>query len=288
MTRTLEVLLVDAFTDRPLAGNPAGVVPDAAGLDEAAMRAIAAELGRAATAFVSGASLRWLTASGSELGFCGHGTVAAVHALRETGRLAGGRVAFDTRVGRLWVAAEPPLVWLEPTLRACTPATEPLGPILDALGAGPDAVGSWARPVRTTETDLLIPVTGLAVLKGLAPDMERLARVGRESGLRGVSLTAREAIDPGAAIHSRYFAPQSGFPEDSTTGSLHASLGVWLSEAGVLPAAGDRVTFRAEQGDFVGRPGRVAVEVHLAGGRPARVRVGGQAVTVLTGTLRLP
>jgi predicted PhzF superfamily epimerase YddE/YHI9 len=66
------------------------------------------------------------------------------------------------------------------------------------------------------------------------------------------------------------------------------ALAVWLHAAGLLPAGEGRVTFRAEQGDFVGRPSRLALEVHLAGGRPARVRVGGQAVTVMTGMLTLP
>lgn len=71
------------------------------------------------------------------------------------------------------------------------------------------------------------------------------------------------------------------------SGSVHAALGVRLGESGLLRAAGDVTAFRAEQGDFLGRPGRLAVEVHLAGGAARRVRVGGQAVTVLTGRLRV-
>ncbi|MBI2467785.1 MAG: PhzF family phenazine biosynthesis protein, partial [Candidatus Rokubacteria bacterium] len=62
---------------------------------------------------------------------------------------------------------------------------------------------------------------------------------------------------------------------------------VWLWQAGVLAADGGVAAFGAEQGDFLGRPGRLKVELHLADGRPARVRVGGHAVTALSGTLRI-
>jgi PhzF family phenazine biosynthesis protein len=278
-----EVLLVDAFTRQPGTGNPAAVVPDASGLTDEAMRRIAAEF--PTTAFVSDRRLRWLTATGAELTFCGHGTVAATHALRETGRVREPRVVFHTRAGELPVALDGDLVWLEPALRGWAPALEPIEPVLEALGLESDALGRWAPVARTTEGDLLIPAAGLQVLKGLAPDAGRLAAVARERGIRGVALTSRETVEPGSATHSRFFAPHLGILEDPTTGSLHAALPVWLWEAGALRGPGDVVRLRAEQGDFMGRPGRLAVELHLTGGRPARVRVGGEAVTVLTGRL---
>ncbi len=72
------------------------------------------------------------------------------------------------------------------------------------------------------------------------------------------------------------------------TGSVHSSLGIWLLEAGRLRVDGDLAAFTAEQGDLLGRPGRLAVEVRQEGGRPISVRVGGRAVTVLSGSLRCP
>jgi PhzF family phenazine biosynthesis protein len=280
----IDVLLVDAFTRQAGAGNPAAVVPEAGGLTDAQMRRIAAEF--PTTAFVSGRRLRWLTTTGVELAFCGHGTVAAVHALRETARLRESRLVFDTRGGAVPVAADGELIWLEPALRGFTPAPEPVEPVLEALGLGTDGLGRWAPVARTSEGDLLLPAAGLHVLKDLAPDAGRLAAIARERGIRGFALTSRETVEPGSATHSRFFAPHLGIPEDPTTGSLHAVLPVWLWEAGALRAPGDVVRVRAEQGDFLGRPGRLAVELHLAGGRPVRVRVGGEAVTVLTGHLR--
>jgi PhzF family phenazine biosynthesis protein len=99
-------------------------------------------------------------------------------------------------------------------------------------------------------------------------------------------VVSRETVDPGSGSHCRFFAPHYGIPEDIVTGSVHSSLGVWLLEAGTLPAANGRLVFTAEQGDGLGRPGRLQVELTVKAGHAARVRVGGSAVTVLTGTLR--
>jgi trans-2,3-dihydro-3-hydroxyanthranilate isomerase len=90
-------------------------------------------------------------------------------------------------------------------------------------------------------------------------------------------------VDPGSSTHCRFFAPHYGIPEDPVTGSVHSSLGVWLLAAGLLPAGG---AFTAEQGDGLGRPGRLRVAVESAAGQP-RARVGGRAVTVLDGRIAL-
>ena len=76
-------------------------------------------------------------------------------------------------------------------------------------------------------------------------------------------------------------------PEDPVTGSVHAAIPVWLWDAGCLPARDGVIAFTAEQGDVLGRPGRLAVELHVRDGKPVAVRVGGEAVTVLSGTIRL-
>lgn len=296
--RTVEILQVDAFTTRPFGGNPAGVVLDAGGLSEAEMRAIAAEVNAAETAFLTPATrpdadsrLRWFTPSGKEVAFCGHATVATAHALVESGRLGGDRVVFDTLGGLLPVtvsrSSDGPVIWLEPALPACIAYPEPLQPILEALALTPAALGDWARPALTAERDLLLPATGLETLRTLAPDMGRLARLGGERKIRGFCLTAPEGVEHTSRTHSRFFAPHYGIPEDPVTGSVHAALPVWLWEAWLLRPSGDVASFQAEQGDLLGRPGRLRVELHLDGNRPANVRVGGQAVTVLRGTLRL-
>jgi PhzF family phenazine biosynthesis protein len=295
--RSIEVVLVDAFTATPFAGNPAAVVPDATGLDEAAMRAVAAEMARPATAFLRPAapggarSLRWFSPAGAELTLCGHGTVAAAHVLAARGEASAGELVLAAPRHRLAITLEgsgaSAMAWFEPDCPRWAPESANLAPLLRALGLTAADVAGWAPPARTSEQDLLVPVAGLDTLGALAPDLGALGRLATERGIRGVVLTARETREAGALTHSRNFIPHLGIPEDPATGSSHAAIGVWLWETGLLPSDGGLTRFRAEQGDFHGRPGRLAVEVHGTPGRATRARVGGQAVIMLTGALAL-
>ena len=294
----VEVVLVDAFTSTPFTGNPAAVVPDATGLDEATMRAVAVELGRPATAFlrpgVNGGdrALRWYSPAGIELTLCGHGTVAAAHVLAARGAAPRGRLVFEAPRHRLAItlegAAPAATAWFEPDCPSWQPESGDLSPFLAMLGLPAGAVAGWAPPARTSEGDLLIPVATLDALRALAPDLGRLGQLAKDRAVRGIVLTARETREPGALTHSRVFIPHFGIPEDVATGSSHAAIGVWLWETGGLAAADGVARFRGEQGDFQGRPGRISVEVHGTPGRATRVRVGGQGVIVMTGQLSLP
>jgi trans-2,3-dihydro-3-hydroxyanthranilate isomerase len=297
MSFAISILQIDAFTARPFAGNPAGVVLDAGALSDEQMQAVAAEMNVAETAFVSSTNrsgahlrLRWFT-PGREVTYCGHATVATVHAMVETGRLVADRVVFDTLGGLLPVAVErrpgEALIWLEPAVPECRPYGESLEELLGAAGLGRDQLAAWAAPAVTPEADLLIPVRDLASLRGLRPDMGRLGAAADALKLRGICGVSLETVDPGSHTHIRFFAPHFGIPEDPVTGSVHSSLAVWLFGASRLSLSGDTASFTAEQGDSVGRPGRLSVELRAEGGRPAAVRVGGRAVTVLAGSMRL-
>jgi len=296
VSEPIAIIQADIFTERPFAGNPAAAVLDAGRLDEAAMQRIAAEMLVPGTAFVSAATqagadwrLRMFTPK-REVGYSGHTALCGTHALVESGRLPGERVAYDTPTGLLRVDVERGdgrvQMWLEPPLPACRPFEGDLGETLDTLGLPRAAVGGWARPVVTPDQDLLVPVRDLAALRAIEPDMRRLAALRAPQHARGVCAISRETVDRGSASHCRFFAPHYGIPEDIVTGSVHSALGVWLLEAGALPAGDGRVVFTAEQGDGLGRPGRLQVELTVAGGHATRVRVGGRAVTVLTGRLR--
>jgi PhzF family phenazine biosynthesis protein len=296
--RTIEVVLVDAFTSTPFTGNPAAVVPEATGLDEATMRAVAAELARPATAFLRPAAsggdrgLRWFSPTGIELTLCGHGTVAAAHVLAARGEAPRGQLVFEAPRHRLAITLEGSEIsrtaWFEPDCPRWTRESGDLSPLLATLGLPAENIARWAPLARTSEQDLLIPVDSLETLRALVPDLGGLGRLATDRGIRGVVLTTRETREPGALTHSRNFIPHFGIPEDFATGSSHAAIGVWLWETGGLPAADGVARFRAEQGDFQGRPGRLAIEVHGVPGRATRVRVGGQAAIVLTGMLALP
>lgn len=292
----IPILQVDAFTERPFGGNPAAVVLDAQGLSDRQMQAIATEMRVAGTACLTPATvdgaqwrLRWFTPT-REISYSGHTTLAAVHALVEAGRLRNDHVVFETQAGHLGASVvagkERQLIWLEPKVGALHPFTGQLAHIREALGL-PAAAG-WAHPVTTPDHDLLIPVAGLEILRLLTPNMAALAEVATHVGVRGVCVVSRETIDKGSATHCRFFAPHFGIPEDIVTGSVHSSIGIWLLEAGVLHADGTLAAFTAEQGDGMGRPGRLRVELQVHDGAVARVRVGGSAVTVLAGSIAVP
>ncbi len=271
------ILRIDAFTTRRFCGNPAAVLLDADGLSDEQMRAIAAEMNVSETCFLLPATdgadyrLRWFTPR-VEVSFCGHGTVAAAHALFEAGRFRSDGLQFQTLGGPLRVERSEDVYYLTPGPRRIQPFTEPLDPFLDLLGLRAKDLADWAPPAVTPESALMLFVGTLDALRR-ARSTVALGELGERHGIRGFCLTTRETIEPASRIHSRYFAPAKGVMEDPVTGSVHASLAVYLHRLGVVPQR-----FVAEQGDIMGRHGRLYLEAEGP-------RVGGRAVTVLTGAL---
>jgi len=235
--------------------------------------------------------LRFLTPA-REVTYSGHTTLGAVHTLLEAGRVTPGATRFETGAGLVTVtvetAGDATVMWLAPPLAPLRPLPTPLEPLLAALGLARGGLDGWAEPAVTGDTDLLLPIAGLGPLRALRPDMATLGAVAEQQGLRGICVVSRETVEAGSGTHCRVFIPHFGIPEDIVTGSVHSPMGRWLAEAGVLRLDAGRAAFTAEQGDTVGRPGRLRVEVEGAGGAEPRVRVGGSAVTVLSGSLRLP
>ncbi len=257
------VYVVDAFADRPFAGNPAAVCPLDRPADDGWMRAVAAEMNLSETAFLvpeaDGFRLRWFTPA-VEVDLCGHATLASAHVLWETGRLpAGDPARFHTRSGLLTatraggdIVLDFPAVPVE----GCPP---PDG-LVDALGAVPRTVGR-------NRMDVLVELEYESAVRSLRPDFGRLAAV----PVRGVIATAPSA-EPAFDFVSRFFAPASGVPEDPVTGSAHCALGpFWAARLGKTDLVGRQVSRRG---------GVVRVGV-----RGDRVRLGGRAVTVLRGEL---
>jgi PhzF family phenazine biosynthesis protein len=255
------VSVVDAFTDRPFAGNPAGVCPLDAPRPDDWMQAVAAEMNHAETAFCfpegDGWRLRWFTPV-AEVDLCGHATLAAAHALWETGRYPPGTaIRFLTRSGVLTAAPDADGIALDFPALPTDPTPPPDG-LVDALGAVPVAVFS-------TRMDYLCELADEATVRRLDPDFGKLRAV----KTRGVIVTARGAEYD---FVSRFFAPAFGVPEDPVTGSAHCALGpYWGTKLGTA----DLVGYQASR-----RGGVVRVGV-----RGDRVRLAGRAVTVLRGEL---
>jgi PhzF family phenazine biosynthesis protein len=254
---------VDAFTDKPFAGNPAAVCVLPAPREESWMRNVAREMNLSETAFLvkqaDGYGLRWFTPT-VEIKLCGHATLASAHVLWEEGFLKPDQQArFQTLSGTL--TADRRGDWIELNFPALfeEPAEAPEG-LTASLGAKLTYVGK-------NKMDYLVEVATEDELRKLAPNHSAL----RVLGARGIIVTAR-ATTAGFDFVSRFFAPGSGIDEDPVTGSAHCCLGPYWAKKLVK---NDFLAYQAS-------PRGGVVRVGVAGDR---VKLGGQAVTVLRGEL---
>lgn len=288
MSRAYRV--VDAFSAKPLLGNPVAVVLDGTGLDDATMQAFANWANLSETTFVLPATtpaadyrLRIFT-PGSELPFAGHPTLGSAHAILEAGLAAprSGRLVQECAVGLITVdvggdAAERILTLTMPPARVTSlPEAEVME--LQAIlghalfeGAPPAMVDAGTRWV-------VAQMPSVEALLSLTPDMARSAAFERRLRATGVTLFAPHDGEP-ARIEVRSFAPSCGIQEDPVCGSGNGSVALFRSDRGLLPAGGTR--YLAAQGRCVGRDGRIHLTVDAGG----QVQVGGACVTTASGVL---
>ncbi|MFI7412888.1 PhzF family phenazine biosynthesis protein [Streptomyces sp. NPDC049627] len=267
----MRIRIVDAFTDRPFAGNPAGVVLLDAFPDDNWLQNVALEVNHAETAFAhrlpeggeADWALRWFTPA-TEVAMCGHATLATAHVLHSTGAHEG-PVRFATRSGVLIATPhEDGSVTLDFPTAPLSPVDIPDG-VAEALGAEPRAAFDTGPKVG----DLILELADEKTVHALRPDHKALAAY----SARGIIATAR-AENPalGYDFVSRCFFPNVGIDEDPVTGSAHTALAPFWSE-------------RLGRTDLTGlqaspRSGRVRTEL-----RGDRTLLSGRAVTVIDGEL---
>lgn len=297
MGRRIRVYQVDAFTRERFTGNPAGVVLDADTLSETEMLAIARELNKADTAFVlrpdgpdHDLRVRFFTPR-TEAGFVGHATIAAHYVLdhapgrRYRQRQKSGMVEVEVRGSgeerRIAVRQEPPPVGRELNER------ERLA-VLDALALSTNDLDPRCPPrvCGTSSARLLLGVRGSEQLKQLRPDAGRLTTLSAQLGAPGYFVFTLTPQRPEALTESRMFCPALGIPEDPVSGNAHGLLAAYLLEHRLLERSSGRSGFCGLQGQPLGRPGRVEVELEIANGALAAVWIVGQAVLIFeTGIL---
>ena len=262
------VITVDAFADRPFAGNPAAVCVLPAARDEAWMQQVAAEMNLSETAFLvrrddGDYDLRWFT-PGAEVPLCGHATLGSAHVLWETGALEATATArFHTKSGLLTATRQGE--WIEMDFPAIIPTPTEIPPTLrDALGVELITVGHGG-----SDGKYLVELADEATVRAVTPDFPAIAALPTQ----GVIITSR-ANTPGYDFVSRYFAPKIGINEDPVTGSAHSYLTpFWAAKLGRDELVGYQASARGG-----------VVRVRRVGDR---VRLSGQAVTVLRGELAL-
>ncbi len=271
---TVPLFWVDAFGEGPFTGNPAAVCLLERPAPAEAMQSLAFELGLSETAFVwpgdEGFVLRWFTPV-AEVDLCGHATVAAAHALAESGRLPGAHASFSTNSGLIEATAGGGAgEHVEIDLPAERPAP---------VDAPAELLARW--PVVRAATgrfDLLVELDGEESVRRVDPDAVDLARL----PYRGIAVTAQgaergtgrgtgRAAEPDYVL--RFFAPSVGVPEDPVTGSAQCLLGpYWASALG---------TARLRAAQLSARGGTLRVRVD-----ETRVAVAGSATTILRAEVR--
>src|SRR5271163_3485763 len=259
---TIPLFHVDAFTDRPFAGNPAAVGLLPSWKEDGWLQAVAGEMNLSETAFLvkqpDHFNLRWF-APKVEVDLCGHATLASAHILWQQGQATGDEIRFSTRSGILKAVRHGDDIELDFPLKPEKEAQAPPG-LLQALGVS-------AKYVGKNQFDYLVEVESEVVLRGITPDFKRL----RALPVRGIIVTSR-SIEPRFDFVSRFFAPGAGIDEDPVTGSAHCCLGdYWRKQLGKNEFVGFQASARGG-----------VVKVRVA---KDRAFLGGKAVTVVKGEL---
>lgn len=259
----IRLIQVDAFTDKPFAGNPAAVCVLSEPADAEWMQKVAAEMNLSETAFLleaeDGFNLRWFTPA-VEVDLCGHATLASAHVLWEFGYLEpAAQARFHTRSGLLTAERQGDWIELNFPAQPPEPASAP-----DLLREG---LGVELKYVGKNQFDYLVEVGSEEIVREMQPDFGVLKKL----PVRGVIVTSL-AASPEYDFVSRFFAPAAGVNEDPVTGSAHCCLAPFWNA-------------RLKKNEFVAYQASArggVVRVRLAG---ERVCLGGQAVTVLRGEL---
>lgn len=288
---------VDAFAGETLRGNPCAVVLDAEGLSDERMLALAREMNLSETAFVSraesgGFRARYFTPE-REIPLAGHPTIAAAHALAESGRFAlegiddvlrleltAGPVTVEIRADeagvRWYHMRQPPPRFL----RSYEPEE-----VLPLFGLEAEELVPFA-PIQTVSTGtpmLMIPLQTHAALERARMDVHGYRRL-RESGdFFSPHLFCRQGATAAGQTFARHFGVPPDTLEDPFTGSATGCMASYLWRHGLIKEP----TFAAEQGHWMGRPGLARVEVLGPPNAITGVKVGGQAATLVRGAIEL-
>lgn len=298
-------LQLDVFTRVPLTGNALAVFPDGRGLTDGQMQALAREMNLSETTFVlpsnlADRKLRIFTPA-AEVPLAGHPVIGTWWALAELQEidLRDGVVTVHQETGRGVLpvdihvrAGRPVLVEMVQAAPEFSTRVTDRAALASALGGPPEALGSRSpfEVVSTAMPQLMVPLAGLAALKALPTGGSggELARLLRAHGTDCAMCYSLESESREATVQCRMFAPGLGVPEDPATGSAAGALGAYLVRHRLVQLDGGVARIVMDQGIEMGRPSRIHVTVSATSpDEITEVRVGGEAVTIAEGTVRL-
>jgi len=287
MKKLINVCQIDAFTDEPFKGNPAGVVYSDE-LSKEEMQLIAREFNASETAFISKSdeadfNLRWFTPT-VEVKLCGHATVASIHYLLQQGIIQeNSSITFKTLSGIFKCRTQNEnhsLTIPIPELKIFEGNQEE---IIKALG-GEKVINPEKFPfILDNGGYLYIYVSLLSDLMNIKPNFRELLDLSSaRKGYDAFTLFTTETIEKENQAHLRFFAPYYGIDEDPVTGSANGPLLLVLRKLGLVEQDTQGKTYTFEQGDVLGRKGRINVSYSLL---KNELSISGKAVTVFKGEL---
>ena len=278
----MKYFIVDAFTDEPFGGNPAGVVliDTVEFPDEKFTQQVAAEFRYSETAFVrrdgeEEFTVRYFTPCG-EVDLCGHATIATFSTLYKLGVIDDGAICINhTLAGDLpvKVGKKTMMQMAEPQIIDTVVNIERLRGIM-----GMD-FSKNELPVQVVSTglpDIIMPVDGIDKLNAINPDMEALAKLSKELDVTGVHAFALS--NDGYIAHVRNFAPFYGIPEESATGTANAALTHYLHHNGIISSPAE---CHFLQGEAMQRPSVVTTSLRADG----TIWVGGESTIIAIGEI---
>jgi trans-2,3-dihydro-3-hydroxyanthranilate isomerase len=295
--RTIHVKQIDAFTKIPFGGNPAGVVTEAAGLTDEMQLQIAREINASETAFVSPSTvadykLRYFT-PGVEVDMCGHATVATFFALSDEGKLDPKKEIFMIETNSGVLPVEQAQMGGDTIFRLTLPKPQlvkidvPRAEIASLLGLKEDDL--YDIPVMKVFVGIWWMVFGVKKLDKLMtakPDLIAIEKASVRFGVGGITPFSLETLDKQYNYHLRAIAPAVGVAEDPVCGTGNGCVAAYIAHHQLIEGK-DQIDLVGEQGMEVGRPGCVYVHIARQNNEINTLSIGGTAVTMLDGTVRL-
>jgi trans-2,3-dihydro-3-hydroxyanthranilate isomerase len=303
--RSLKFYQADVFTGDPFGGNPVAVFPDAQGLSDYQLQQIAREMNLSETVFVLPPTdraaivrLRIFTPT-QELPFAGHPVLGTFYVLAQLGLIAATdgvtRVMQECNIGLFSVElhareGEVTLVVMtqpKPEFLGPVGAMEDVYEIARALGLPKYVITEMKWPIEVVSTGLpviIVPVRTLTAVRSIQPDASAIMDLCSRFGANGLMAFTTVTVEPSATVHARMFAPSIGILEDPATGSASGALGAYLVQNGVVDVA-PTTEIVIEQGYEIERPSQIFVRVESDDDIIQTVKVGGQCVMVVEGTL---
>ncbi len=303
--RLLKFYQADVFTEDPFGGNPVAVFPDAHGLADHQLQQIAREMNLSETVFVlpptdqaAVVRLRIFTPT-QEIPFAGHPVLGTFYVLAQLGLVAATdgitRVMQECNIGLFPVelyAQDGELTRVvmtqpKPEFLGPVDAMEDVYKVAGALGLAKYAITDMKWPIEVVSTGLpvlIVPVRTLTAVRSIQPNASAIMDICSRFGANGIMVFTTMTVQPSSTVHARMFAPSIGILEDPATGSASGALGAYLVQKGVVDVA-PTTDIVVEQGYEIERPSQIFVRVESDDDIIKTVKVGGQCVMVVEGTL---